>query len=88
MHKITTWNILFFIAPLLKNCLSTSVERVETLKVVGFKITVSTLSTHQIKFSKELLSVAMKNNMHYAKQYTADSTSVKFAALAIATTLF
>ena len=41
-----------------------------------------------IKFSKELLSVAMKNNMHYSKQYTADSTSVKFAALVIATTLF
>ena len=30
----------------------------------------------------------MKNNMHYAKQYTADSTSVKFAALVKATTLF
>ena len=88
MHKITTWNIVFFIAPLLKICLSVSVERVETLKVVGFKITVSTSSTHQIKLSKELLSVAMKNNMHYSKQYTADLTSVKFAPLVIATTLF
>ena len=88
MHKITSWNIIFFIAPLLKICLSASVERVETLKVVGFKIPVSTHSTHQIKFSKELLSVTMKNNMHYSKQYTADSTSVKFAALVIATTIF
>ena len=88
MHKITTWNIVFFIGPLLKICLSVSVERVETLKVVAFKITVSTRWTHQIKFSKELLSVAMKNNMHYPKQYTADSTSVNFAALVIATTLF
>ena len=88
MHKITTWNIVFFIVPLLKICLSAPVERAETLKVVGFKITVSTRSTHQIKFSKELLSVAMKNNMHYSKQYTADSTSMKFAALVIATTLF
>ena len=86
MHEITTWNIVFFIARLLKICLSASVERVKTLKVVGFKITVSSRSTHQIKFSKE--SVAMKNNMHYSKQYTADSTSVKFAALVIATTLF
>ena len=40
MHEITTWNIVFFIEPLLKICLSASVERVETLKVVGFKITV------------------------------------------------
>ena len=53
MHEITTWNIIFFIAPLLKICLSASVERVETLKVVGFKITVSSRSTLQIKFSKE-----------------------------------
>ena len=60
MHKITTWNIVFFIAPLLKMCLSVSVEWIVTLKVVAFKITVSTRSTHQIKFSKELLSVAMK----------------------------
>ena len=30
----------------------------------------------------------MKNNIHYSKKYTADSTSVKFAALVIATTLF
>ena len=88
MHEITTWNIVFFIAPLLKICLSASVERVETLNVVGFKITVSSRSTLQIKFSKELLSVAMKNNMHYSKQYTANSTSVKFAPLVIATTLF
>ena len=88
MHKITTWNTLFFIAPLLKICFSVSVERVETLKVVGFKITVSTRLTHQIKFSKALLSVAMKNSMHYSKKYTADSKSVKFAALVIATTLF
>ena len=88
MHEITTWNIVFFIAPLLKICLSASVELVETLKVVGFKITVSSRSTLQIKFSKELLSVAMKNNMHYSKQYTANSTSVKFAPLVIATTLF
>ena len=87
MHKITAWNIVFFIAALLKICLSASVERVETLKVVGFKITVSTRSTHQIKFSKELLSVAMKNNIHHSKQYTPDSTNVKFAALVIATTL-
>ena len=64
MHEITTWNTVFFIALLFKICLSLSVERVETLKVVGFKITVSTRSTHQIKFSKELLSVAMKNNMY------------------------
>ena len=88
MHKITTWNIVFFIAPLLKICLSVSVERVETLKVIGFKITVPTRSTHQIKFSKEFLSVAMKNNMHYSKQYTTDSTRVKFAALVIVTMLF
>ena len=88
MHEITTWNIVFFIAPLLKICLSASVERVGTLKVVGFKITVSSRSTLQIKFSKELLSVAMKNNMHYSKQYTANSMSVKFAPLVIATTLF
>ena len=88
MHKITTWNIVFFTAPLLKICLSVSVERVETLKVVGFKITFSTRSTHQIEFSKELLSVAMKNNMHYSKQYTMDSTRVKFAALVIAIALF
>ena len=88
MHKITTWNIVFFIAPLLKICLSVSIERLETLKVVGFKITGSTRSTHQNKFSKELLSVAMRNNMHYLKQYTTDSTSIKFAALVIATTLF
>ena len=87
MHKINTWNIVFFIAPLLKICLSASVERVKTLKVVGFQITVSTRSTHQIKFSIELLSVAMKNNMNYSKQYTADSTNVKFAALVITTTL-
>ena len=83
MHKITTWNIVFFIAPLLKICLLVTVERVKTLKVVGFKITVSTRSSHQIKFSKELLSVAIKYNMHYSKQYIADSTSVKFAALII-----
>ena len=88
MHKISTWNIVFFIAALLEICLSVSVERVETLKVIGLKITVSTRSTHQIKFSIELLSVDMKNNMHYSKQYTADSTSVKFAALVIANTLF
>ena len=88
MHEIATWNNVFFIAPLLKFCLSASVERVKTLKVVGFKTTVSSRSTHQIKFSKELLSVAMKNNMHYSKQYTADLTSVTFAALVIATTLF
>ena len=88
MHEITTWNIVFFIASLLKICLSASVERVEALKVVGFKITVSSRSTLQIKFSKELLSVAMKNNMHYPKQYTANLTSVKFAPLVIATTLF
>ena len=87
MHEITTWNIVFFIAPLLKICLSASVERIETLKVVGFKITVSSRSTLQIKFSRELLTVAMKNNMHYSKQYTANSTSVKFAPLVIATTL-
>ena len=73
------WNIVFFKAPLLKICLC---------KSVGFIITVSTRSTHQIKFSKELLSVAMKNNMHYSKQYTADSMSVKFAELVMATTLF
>ena len=60
MHKITTRNNVFFIAPFLKILLSVSVERVETLKVVGFKITVSTHATHQMKFSKELLSVAMK----------------------------
>ena len=65
MHLITTWNIVFFIAPLLKISLSVSVERVKTLEVVGFKITVSTRSTHQIKFSKELLSVTINNNMHY-----------------------
>ena len=88
MHEITTWIIVFFIAPFLKICLSVSVERVETLKVVGFKITVSSRSTLQIKFSKDLLSVPMKNNMHYSKQYTATSTSVKFAPLVIATTLF
>ena len=88
MHEITTWNIVFFIGPLLKICLSASVERVETLKIVGFKITVSSRSTLKIKFSKELLSVAMKNNMHYSKQYTANSTSVTFAPLIIATTLF
>ena len=88
MHEITTWNIVFFIAPLLKICLPASVERVKTLQVVGFKITVSSRSRHHIKFSKELLLIAMKNNMHYSKQYTADSTSVKFAALVIATTLF
>ena len=88
MHKISTWNIVFFIAPLLKICFSVSVKRDETLKVVGFIITVSTRSTHKIKFSIGLLSVAIKNNMHYSKQYTADSTSVKFAALVIATTLF
>ena len=88
MHEITTWNIVFFIAALLKICLSAFVKRVGTLKVVGFKITVSSRSTLQIKFSKELLSVAMKNNMHYSKQYTANSTSVKFAPLVIATTLF
>ena len=81
MHKITTWNIVFFIAPVLKICLSVSVERVETLIVVGFKITVSTRSTHKIKF-------VMKNNMHYSKQYTADSTIVNFPALIITTTLF
>ena len=56
MHEITTWNIVFFIAPLLKICLSASVERIKTLKVVGFKMTVSSRSTHHIKFSKELLS--------------------------------
>ena len=88
MNKITAWNIVFLIAPFLKICLSVSAERVKTLKVVGFKTTVSTRSTHQIKFSKELLSVTMKNNMHCSKQYTADWTSVKFAALVIATALF
>ena len=88
MHKIATWKIVFSIAPLLKICLSVSIERVETLKVVGFEIKVLTHSTHQIKFSKELILVAMKNNMHNLKQYTADSTSVKFASLVIATTLF
>ena len=41
-----------------------------------------------IRFSKEVLSVAMKNNMHYSKKYTTDSTSVKFAALVVKTTLF
>ena len=86
--RMPTWNIVFFIATLLKICLSVSVGWVEALKVVGFKITVSIHSTYQIKFSKELLSVAIKNNMHYSKQYTADSTSVKFAALVIATMLF
>ena len=44
MHKTNTWKIVFFIAPLLKICLSASVERVGTLKV-GSKITVSTRST-------------------------------------------
>ena len=48
MQKISTWNIVFFIAPPLKICLSVSVERVGTLKVVGFKITVLTRSTPQI----------------------------------------
>ena len=37
MHKISTWNIVFFIAPLLKILLSVSVERVETLNVVHGK---------------------------------------------------
>ena len=61
MHKTTTWNIVFFIAPLLEI----------TVKNHSFDPLCS-----YIKFSKELLSVAMKNNMHYLKQYTADSTSV------------
>ena len=54
MYKIPTWKIVFFIAPLLKILFSVSVEWVETLKVVGFKITVSTSSTHQMKFFKRV----------------------------------
>ena len=58
----------------------------------GLKITVSTRSTVRsnqiIKRVAKLLSVAMKNNMHHSNQNIPDSTSVKFAALVIATTLF
>ena len=50
---------------------STSFEK------VGLKTAVSTCST--VTSNKIFERVAMENNMHYSKQNTMDSTSVKFA---------
>ena len=75
--------IYYFIAPLLKIRFSVPAKRVEiaifnprsvTLKV-GLQTAVSTRSTgteNQI-----LKTVAIKNNMHYSKQNTANATRVR-----------
>ena len=67
--------------------MAVTMERVEQrLSTLGLKIVVSTRSTGTE--NRIFKGGAMKNNMHYSKQYTTDSTNVKFAALVIVAKLF
>ena len=90
MHKITTYvEHCIFHGTSFENLIFGICRRVETLKV-GLKITVSTrsIATSNQILKRVVISCYMKNNMQYSKQYTTDSTNVKFAALVITTNLF